>query len=895
MRRAFAMIHPFNPRSARALALLLLIGMALPMSGCGGCGQSDADKEQAEAQKAEQQKKDDAKKKKEKPKPDFEVSMLRVQPADPEQPIPAAKPGHWLSVTRKMTANNFDFVGSLQADVAAKSSSDGNLAPLALDRQPFVLLSTRNAVLPKGQTKYLDQTLFIPHSEHSPWVRDRLLTRGETPVVEPPSEQLTRMPAYQYYFLILARESSRYKSFARKDALFGPSWDGNMSYYRVNIPRIDKYIPLPSNPLTWTSTAFVLWDDVDPSLLSPEQQQAMLDWLEWGGQLIISGPDTLALLKGSFLDAYLPATAGKSRSLTAESLAPLVAVVQPAYSQEAAPVRTTLGSLGQQNGEAPANINEVVPTPASNRTVPPLEPVRPWSGVALELRPAAHWLPDEHSDLIAECAVGRGRIVTTAFHLNQRDLINWPGFDMLLNAYLLRHPARKFVESNSLDQSVSAVWADDRNDKFDARLTCGLRYLTRDVDADGTFANGGTPRTAELQLDDGSTLVNLNGQLSPYPSPSPTDDSNSIDQIDPMAIGSGVAGWNDFSGMSAAARESLRSAAGITIPRSNFIAWMLAGYLVVLGPLNWGFFRLIGRIEWAWVAAPVIAILGAVVVTKAAHLNIGFARSQTEIDVVELQPNYARAHLTRYTALYTSLSTSYDIQFDDPHALVQPFAAGGESRLKQTERTVTLHRDADVRLTDFDVSSNSTAMLHSEQMFDFGGGIALSTQNGRQRIINRSKHTLHQSGVVWRDADGDLQSAWIGDLSPGEAGQLLDFQPIDEKSSPLPKLATALSAQPQLDDSGTPRLKNSAILSIIEHPKGTGEMRLIGLLDEPLLGMEVTPASSQATRAGVFVVANLSYPAPPRPQPDQNLRPPKNVPLEPAEEPAADPPKDTPQ
>ena len=360
-----------------------------------------------------------------------------------------------------MTANNFDFVGLLQADVAAKSIADGNMAPLALDRQPFVLLSTRNAVLPKGQTKYVDQTLFIPHSEHSPWVRDRLMTRGESPVVEPQSEQLTRMPAYQYYFLILARESSRYKSFARKDALFGPSWDGNVSYYRVNIPRIDKYIPLPSNPLAWTSTAFVLWDDVDPSLLSPEQQQAMLDWLEWGGQLIVSGPDTLALLRGSFLDAYLPATAGKSRSLTAESLAPLSAAVQP------------------EDGR---------------NTVPALEPVRPWSGVALELRPNAHWLPDEHSDLIAECAVGRGRIVATAFHLNQRELVNWTGFDVLLNAYLLRHPPRKFVDSNSLDQSVSAVWADDRNDKFDARLTCGLRYLTRDVDADGMFASGGTPR-----------------------------------------------------------------------------------------------------------------------------------------------------------------------------------------------------------------------------------------------------------------------------------------------------------------------------------------------------------------------------------------------------------------
>jgi hypothetical protein len=852
MRRAFAMIRRFHLRSGSLLALLL-IGLALPMSGCGGCGKSDADK-QAEAKQAEQKKKEDEKKKKEKPKPDFEVSLLRVEPADPEKTVSEAKPGHWLSVSRKMIANNFDFVGSLEADVA--TNFDSRMTPLELERQPFVLASTRGAVLPKGQARYLDQTLFIPRSEHDPWIRDKLNSRGGSPVVDPQAEKLSRMPAYQYYFVVLAREPSRYKLFGRKDALAGPSSNGLLGYYLFNAPHVDKYVPLPSNSLAWTSTAYVLWDDVDPSVLSTEQQQAMLDWLQWGGQLIVSGPDTLALLRGSFLDAYLPATAGKSRSLTSESLSPLTAVVQP--------------------------------TGNSHRILP-LEPVRPWSAVALELRPSAHWLPDEHSDLIAEGNIGRGRIVVTAFHLSQRDLINWEGFDTLLNACLLRHPARRYVDSNDLERSSAPVWADQANHKYDARLTCGLRYLTRDIDADGTFSSGGN-LISTPQSDDGSTgTIQGGGPFSgPYPVNPPPDFDNSIDQNDGEPTGSGVGGWNDFNGMSAAARESLRSAAGITIPKSNFIAWMLAGYLIVLGPLNWGFFRLLGRIEWAWVAAPVIAILGAVVVTKAAHLNIGFARSQTEIDVVELQPNYSRAHLSRYTALYTSLSTSYDIQFDDPHALVQPFALGGESRLRQAERTVTLHRDADVRLTDFDVSSNSTAMLHSEQMFDVGGGIACISEAGRLRIYNHTKFTLQQSGVVWREPNGDLSSAWIGELPPG-SGRLIDFQAVAKDAPALPQLMESPAGQSQADDDAAARLRVTAIASVVENPKGfePGDMRLIGSLAEPLPGMAVTPASSQATRAGVFVVANLRYAPPPPPKADVNLRPPKNAPAEPAEEPAA--------
>ena len=68
--------------------------MALPMSGCGGCGQSDADKEQAEAQKAEQKKKDDAKKRRRKsPSPISKSRMLRVQPADPGAADPCRQAG----------------------------------------------------------------------------------------------------------------------------------------------------------------------------------------------------------------------------------------------------------------------------------------------------------------------------------------------------------------------------------------------------------------------------------------------------------------------------------------------------------------------------------------------------------------------------------------------------------------------------------------------------------------------------------------------------------------------------------------------------------------------------------------------------------------------------------
>ena len=46
----------------------------------------------------------------------------------------------------------------------------------------------------------------------------------------------------------------------------------------------------------------------------------------------------------------------------------------------------------------------------------------------------------------------------------------------------------------------------------------------------------------------------------------------------------------------------------------------------------------------------------------------------TEIAVVELHTGYPRAHVTRYTALYTSLSTTYDLEFGSLTAVAAPMS-----------------------------------------------------------------------------------------------------------------------------------------------------------------------------------------------------------------------------
>src|SRR5207237_7482440 len=174
---------------------------------------------------------------------------------------------------------------------------------------------------------------------------------------------------------------------------------------------------------------------------------------------------------------------------------------------------------------------------------------------------------------------------------------------------------------------------------------------------------------------------------------------------------------------SQAARQILTEAAGIEIPSADFVIKVLAVYLLVLVPLNWLIFWLMGKVEWAWIAAPLIALFGAGTVIRLAQLDIGFARSRTEVAILEVQRGYERAHLTRYTALYSSLSSSYTLAFDESNALATPFRSGVEnpSLLSIAQyNDVAFRRDKDTSLAGVQVSSNSTGMVHSEQMLPLG-------------------------------------------------------------------------------------------------------------------------------------------------------------------------------
>lgn len=858
------------------LILAVLTGFVATLPGCGGCrGTSTAAKKKKEE---EEEKKKKKKKKSEKPKPDFEPIHVRMLPSpDPtlidKNPTIRIKPGHWAALSETTKANNFDFLGELAVFPEAKGTSPP--LPLEMDGANARLSVWRPASLPKGQAKPMETMIFIPKrlatagSIYS--IRSELRAARGGGLAEPANNLGNALKEYEHLMVVLSSNPAAYTQLDKLNSIRMPTVEGfeneTLQYYFVVRPNAEKRVPLPVHPLAWTTTAYVIWDDINPAVLTKEQQEAMIDWLHWGGQLIVSGPNSLDKLKGSFLSPYLAAEVTETIKLE-----------QAAFEE-----MNRVWSLPEQKKRNQLRSINILAE-------------RPMVGVRLKKHAEARDVAGT-GGLVVERRVGGGRVAVTAFPLTDIRIRQWKNYDGFFNAALLRRPARTFRSDEF--GNLGVAWA---NTQFSSMLTeprmgSTIRYFTRDIGflpdelhpevtraasspndvVPGVRIPGGGPAGVPPGV-----MMTQYGYQFEQPRPDTTGVHPDVDDWHfggyIAAPQSGVAAWNDYGAASEAARQALTEAAGIEIPKAEFVLRVLAIYLLILVPLNWFIFWMIGRVEWAWMAAPIIAIVGAGAVIRLAQLDIGFARSRTEIAVLEVQSGYDKAHLTRYTAMYTSLSSSYRLAFADQSALALPFASPQGERAQQQLAAipeVRFRRDKEYSLSGVKVSSNSTGMVHSEQMFSMKGKFTVSGDSQKGLTLkNTSDVKLQEVGLFRRTASGGVEIAYIKTLEP-RTSIPLTFKPL----APGGKLwipewnqseVLALANPNSPDGKGHVRLTRLARLAVERLRLSPGDIRLVGWTDDMLGGMDISPSAPQNVTY-TLVLAHLVRGELPAVVPDTNV------------------------
>ncbi len=853
---------------------LLVLGWVL-LAGCDGCQRNKTlSREELEEQ---------AKRRAEA----LEVGELLSIPPDADTQVLYAKGGHWMETLQEYKSNRDDLQVIAVGSIAR--GQDDVMLPGTNFRNDYA----RRTSLPQGQLKAIDLRFFVPFTstQEDPvnQVSKRLTFRTEllnwpllTPIQSSPSlKPANELKPHEFLLLAMGPHALGYEYLTSRDAIFWHGVDLMMSdrtrsYYVIKCPPQAGKYRMPSSMLSMTSIAAIVWDDVAPDDLSADQQNALLDWIHWGGQLLISGPSSWSRLQNSFLTPHLPVARASSVNLSTADFEELSAFWR-------------VPDLGAVPSQSPIEV-----------TGPPM------SGLKFDLSDRGRWLP--HTDrLVSESQVGRGRIVVTSFPLRDPRIYQWPFFSNFLSTGLLRrHP--RMIKYHIESGKYAQFWARPfTGAEHDARLHSNLRILSRDLPylADGSLVGasasgpgnppGGGSATAGTETRPGfeastaqapgrrtgqelASSDSLDRAVAPDSVVSvPATALNLPDSSTPggegMQWGGRGAAWSDYSGLSTEALSALRIAAGVELPSRRTILKLLVGYLICLVPLNWIVFRMMGRLEWAWIAAPVMAIVGVFVVMHVARLDIGFARRTTEIAVLEMQGDHPRGHLTQYIALYTSLSTNYAIDFPENDAVALPLGdlsrslrrSGSELRHLRT----TYGRSAGVRLDPLTVYSNSTEMLHGEQIVEFPGGLRLGSlgeeSSAQPAIRNDTGLNLSATLVLRRDATDQVAMAWIGDLPAGSSAPLA-FQPLGTDTSRLwhhwARDPVTQPTEPTVDTlagSETDALWIGGVLRAMVHktPLMPGQTRLFAYTSDRFSKLKVTPREDQYD-GRCLVVAHLT-------------------------------------
>lgn len=774
-----ATMKQFN-RAATATRRLLIFALMtsfLMVTGCKGCFEDAVEKPEE----------------KEKAKPNFEsqtpVTLPGYYPIDPEERAkleeeakdddkkkallnrmdPAirfnrTKLGHWVSIDFLAIANNFNADGYLE------TTSYRLNKPHLIEGTDYFVQSSRPVNLVKGDWKKLETSVFLPRKNTASGINSMryvLNNGGSIPAIDIVQPHAL-LEDYQFHIVLLSSRSDSLKYLSFMDWVKLPAGSATAGeepiFYSIVPTTKGQPIPLPSQSLNWTTIAYLIWDDLDPDDLSGQQKQALVDWLHFGGQIIFSGPDCLDRLQSSFLADYLPGQFEESIALNKSDV-------------EELNKNWSIKSTSNEADKLNLTIRESSPLPAI-RFKPHID---------------ANFI-EGASELALERRIGRGRVVATAFSINNRQVKSWRSFSSFIHNALLRKPHRKFARTPNLD-APSFKYYDDRTSIYDPLTGSTLRYISRDLaknqkSADNkhfenTVGDYSNATGADKAFMDGQGVL---GTRSEYVL---AGSGLSRNQADFLHYGgfqsyqqSGVAGWNDDSGIATAARETLKKAARITPPSASFVMKMLGLYLLVLVPINWLLFRLIGKVEWAWIAAPIIALVGAFMVVRYASLDIGFVRSVTHVGVLELQGDFDRGHLTDYSALYTSLSTRYNVELDNLSDQSLPFAnvTPAAFQVGEVKKKVELNRTTSTELSNFLIRSNSTGLLHTETILDIGGSFRLLGDDSLYRVENGSQIDIRDAGVLRRDENNNLEFAWIGDFDSGKDAKL-NFERLDGEAS----------------------------------------------------------------------------------------------------------------
>ena len=732
-------------------------------------------------------------------KPPYLAEPIQTFPSTDTRPI-GIKPAHWITASQRLKSTRDDVRGQMisRVDPVRSQSSVKSSQPESI----------RSVLLPKGQWRHINYRVLPPgaigETGNRYVLKNQLTISGQPVGVANTNRAVQRseiLKPHEYFFVILTSRPDRFNRLQTADWVrFQPEGirhqQSENNFRVITISDQSDLLPLPDTMLDWTATAIVLWDDLPPSAITPRQQRALADWIHFGGLLIVNGAVASENLSFSALANLLP--------MQLDSVVEL----------DTAKAQTLLKSWSVNKDSSLDQQLAILSTQAGGIS---------FSGTLH--RDAKHI--SSSGELLVHRSLGGGNVLQSRFDLTSDWVANWESYDSFFNGVILGRPHRaiRITKDELDDRLVTQHYPQFSTSNSDAAFNTNFRIASRDAALSVPFQESRTG-TAQPSTYDSDTLVEAQA---------------------------GISGWHNESDFIRIATEILRKESGIRIPESKSALSSLLVYLIVLIPVNYLIFRSLSRLEWFWLAVPVISIAGGVVIAKVTQLDIGFSRSGKELALLEIQTGYDRAHLTRLVSVYNSLSTDYQIDFDSNDVAVEPLdlRAGRDDESQYDTGTFDFSRSDQPRISGFQIDSNQARMIRAEQMVDLEGVITLSDDNW---ISNSTKLDFFDGYAVRRASDGLIQTAPIENLNSGEQKQIqflhsTEMERSGEMSVELEGLLNSLNSEERIQE---------------------GMVCLVARCDGSLNGISMAPNLDQYTGQTLVIIHLRTKPSP-EPKKDLNL------------------------
>jgi hypothetical protein len=767
-----------------------------------------------------------------KKKPRVEIGELRVLPASSLNKSTFAKSNHWMQTRQSIKVNHAD--EKLDVSNTAKTRD-------SLQRETTHHFN-RNITIAKAQSKNIEQTLYFGASSQTNeselrgmLIESQVSDRSLGTLLELRPDRVSLMKDYQTHFVILAKNVDSEKFWEKTSVASWPGGrveGGRIRPYQctaINEAEIKDYFPNTFQGLGTTSTIY--WSDVPADSLTKEQQDAILDWLHFGGRLIVNGPRNIASLANSFLSPYLPLSGLKNTDVGVDAAVVKLQAYTVPYATNSVYQPPTFGvdPVSETSTDDADSSNITSPDKIARRANLSNDAIDN-SYCESQLNEKANWIGD-FEGLLAERAVGAGRVCMSAFDLSSPSLASWDSYGSLLHSIVFRLPARDW---RALDE-MEAYQFDPRRAREEQSLQT---YSNLHRLSNSSFI--GTGENAKVVL--------------------------------------GGSGWSSQSAFNRIALERLEDLAGINVPPVSYLTKLIGMYLVVLVPANWIIFRVLRKLEWAWFVIPIIAIGGAAVIARLLQVQIGFVRSQNSIAMVELQNGHPRAQVSSYLSLYTSLSSRFALSTPPNNGHVFPLSVGNTTRDEPTEITYRTLDDSGSGIRGLPVRSHTAALFSSDEMIDLEGALTVTKTPEGRKLVNSTSLQIRDVVWVFYVSPEVTQYYWAGTIEPaGEVNlntiEPQSFEEITAKLTASLEQSFATNENEAVDDEEVARAarKNYAVKqTMMTMLTNVGRSRqsdsIVGWCSESLSKVNIEPKPSQVDDQTILCLSVFSptFPAPER-------------------------------